>query len=110
MHSRARSLWAALWAQGWPWGPWAVGDLAGLSASPWPCPATGPEQGGGAGPPPVLYVNQLLISPSGICVEYHFFNYRPWAGLPAACCGANYHKSPVTINNAGAELHVFPML
>lgn len=55
-----------------------------------PCPVNGP------GRTPLqagLYVNQGLISPSGICVEYHFFNYRPWAGLAAACCGANYHKS-----------------
>lgn len=55
-----------------------------------PCPVNGP---GRTSMQAGLYVNQGLIIPSGICVEYHFFNYRPWAGLAAACCGANYHKS-----------------
>lgn len=57
-------------------------------------PSGGPEQEVGQRLLLGLYVNQALISPSGICVEYYFFNYRPWAGLAAACCGANYHKSP----------------
>lgn len=71
----------------WPLQLCASRRPAGLAL---PCPASGP---GMASLQAGLYVNQGLISPSGICVKYHFFNYRPWAGLAAACCGANYHKS-----------------
>lgn len=91
-------------------GPGQLGVQPGSVPPRGPALPCGPEQGGGPAPAPALYVNQVLISPSGICVEYHFFNYRPRAGLAAACCGPITINPPVTINNVGAELHVFPML
>lgn len=45
-------------------------------------------------PPRGLYVNQGLISTSGVGAEYHFLISSARASLAAACCGPNYHKSP----------------
>lgn len=52
---------------------------------------------------PGLYVNQGLISPSSVCVEYHFFNYRRWAGWALCVVGPITINRRVTIRHVGAR-------
>lgn len=49
-----------------------------------------------------LYVNQGLISPSGIGVEYHFLITSPGQVWLLPVVGPITINPPVTINNAGA--------